>query len=208
MSRKHIVTELLGIQGWEVEPGAIRIEGTTVRIGIRRQKGRGYCCGVCGTKYLWPHDGPCRRAVRDFPVWGRQTFLEFDEYRVRCDKCGTHVEAFDWIEACQRQTLRYERYVAELCNILPVLDVADWEGLDKNTVYRLDRKWLKRREAQRQKHPVRYLGIDEISLRKGWKYATLFYDLERREVLGVSLLVTGDPSVDSCVVGANGPVGR
>jgi len=33
-----------------------------------------------------------------------------------------------------------------LCDILPVMDVVDLEGLDKNTVYRLDRKWLKRRK--------------------------------------------------------------
>lgn len=183
MSQNHIVTDLLGIQGWEVE--GIQIVGETVRISIRRKRGHGYCCCGCGTRYLWPHDGPSRRMVRDFPVWGRRTFLEFDEYRVRCQKCGTHVEAVDWIEPCQRQTLRYERYVAGLCDVLPVMDVVDLEGLDKNTVYRLDRKWLKRREEQRQNHPVRYLGIDEISLRKGWRYATLFYDLERREVIGL-----------------------
>lgn len=95
------------------------------------------------------------------------------------------MEGLDWIEPCQRQTLRYERYVAGLCDVLPVMDVVELEGVDKNTVYRLDRKWLRRREEQRVMHPVRYLGIDEISLRKGHKYATVFYDLERREVIGM-----------------------
>lgn len=136
-------------------------------------------------QYLWPHDGPTRRVVRDFPVWGRRTFVVFDEYRVRCDKCGTLVEGMDWIEPCQRQTVRFERYLAELCNILPVMDVVDLEGLDRNTVYRLDCKWLKRREEQRQNHPVVHLGIEEISLREGWRYATLFYDLDRRQVIGL-----------------------
>jgi transposase len=185
MSRKHIVTDLLGIQGWEVEPEGVRIEGEAVWISIRRQSGHGYRCRGCGGVYMWPHDGPWRRTVRDFPVWGRRTFLEFDEYRVRCEACGTHVEALEWGEPCQRQTLRYERYVAGLCDILPVMDVVDLEGLDKNTVYRLDRKWLQRREQHRLAHPVRYLGLDEIALRKGHKYATVFYDLERREVLGL-----------------------
>jgi transposase len=72
-----------------------------------------------------------------------------------------------------------------LCGILPALDVAELEGLDKGTVYRIDRKWLKARESLRQDKPVRYLGIDEIAIRKGQRYATVFYDLERREVIGL-----------------------
>ena len=185
MSRKDVVTDLLGIQGWEVEPEGIVRDDTSVRISIRRGAGHGYRCRGCKTAYLYAHDGPWRRVVRDFPVWGRKTFLEFDEYRVRCRTCGTHAEHLEWLEPCQRQTKRYERYIASLCNYLPVLDVVELEGVDKNTVYRLDRKWLERRAEQREHHPVRHLGIDDIALRKGHRYATLFYDLERREVLGL-----------------------
>lgn len=94
------------------------------------------------------------------------------------------MEALDWIEPWERQTLRHERYVSVLCGLMPALDVAALGGLDKNTVYRSNCKWLSRREALRWEKPVRYLGLDEIAVRKGHKYATLFYDLERREVLG------------------------
>jgi transposase len=95
------------------------------------------------------------------------------------------VEALDWIGPHQRQTLRYEKYVVHLCDLLPVLDVAELEGLDKGTVYRLDRQWLERREAARPPIRVRYLGIDEIAIRKGQRYATVFYDLESKEVLAL-----------------------
>jgi transposase len=91
----------------------------------------------------------------------------------------------DWVEPYARHTVRYQKYVAGLCDMLPALDVAEWEGLHKSVVYRIDKKWLQRREERREERPVRHLGIDEISLRKGHRYATVFYDLERKEVIGL-----------------------
>jgi transposase len=39
---------------------------------------------------------------------------------------------------------------------------------------------LKRRAATRAKAPVRVVGIDDWSWRKGWTYGTIIVDLERR----------------------------
>jgi transposase len=185
MSHRQIITDLLGLQGWEVVDNGIRLEGDSVVVSIRRRPGSGYRCRGCGQMFLFCHDHLETRRVRDFPVWGRRCYLEFTEARVHCPQCGVLVEALDWLDAQQRQTLRYERYVARLCDILPALDVAELDGLDKGTVYRIDRKWLTLREKARTSRPVRYLGIDEIALHKGHRYATVFYDLERREVIGM-----------------------
>lgn len=185
MSQHQSIADLLGLQGWEVVDNGVRMEGESVVVSIRRRAGSGYGCRGCGQMFLFCHDHLETRRVRDFPVWGRRCYLEFTEARVKCPRCGVRVEALDWIAPQQRQTLRYERYIASLCDILPGLDVAEMEGLDKGTVYRLDRKWLKVREQTRTQRPVRYLGIDEIALHKGHRYATVFYDLERREVIGM-----------------------
>jgi transposase len=68
---------------------------------------------------------------------------------------------------------------------MPVTDAAQLEGLDKNTLYEIDRKWLERREALRPQREVKRLGIDETAVRKGHRYATVFYDPDRREVIGM-----------------------
>jgi transposase len=184
MSRKNLINGLLGLQGWEVMEEEVVLGEEEVVIPIVRGQGESCCCRECGQAFLWAYDHLASRRVRDFPIWGRRCWLEFAPARVDCPRCGVHVEGLDWIEARERQTLRYERYVAALCELMPALDVASLEGLDKNTVYRIDRKWLGRRAELRQQRPVRYLGIDEIAIRKGHRYATLFYDLERREVIG------------------------
>jgi len=176
---------LLGIQGWEVVPDGVRIEGERVVVAIRRRAGRGYRCGRCGTGVLFAYDHEPVRQIRDLPLWGRPCWLEVQLARVDCPCCGVTVEAVEWVEPYARQTLRYERYLAQLCGIMPVLDVAELEGVDKNTVYRVDRKWLARRAELRESRPVRHLGIDEIAIKKRHRYATVFYDLDRREVLGL-----------------------
>jgi transposase len=184
MSQYERISELLGLQGFEVVENGMEIGETEVVVTVARREGTLYRCSGCGQGFLFAYDHVPTRRVRDFPVWGRRCWIEFTPARVDCPACGVHVEGLDWLEPRERQTLRYERYISVLCELMPALDVAELEGLDKNTVYRIDRKWLSRRETLRAAKPVRYLGIDEIAVRKGHRYATLFYDLHRREVIG------------------------
>lgn len=183
MSQKSLWTDLLGIQGWNIAD--VMEEEVCVVARLARRPGTGYRCSRCGEGCLFAYDSRLSRRIRDFPIWGRRFYLEVELMRVNCPNCGVVIEGLDWLEPSARQTLRYEKYVAGLCDLLPALDVADWEGLDKGTVYRIDKKWLQRREAQREEHMIRFLGIDEIALRKGHRYATVFYDLERKEVVGL-----------------------
>lgn len=184
MSETKVINQLLGIEGWEIRPDGIDILDDVVIIKIRPVAGNSHFCH-CGRGALFVYDHQPVRRVRDFPVFGRKCFLEFEPARIDCSNCGVVVEKLDWLDRNERQTLRYGRYVAALCNILPVLDVADLEGLNKNKVYRIDRKWLLLREQERQIQPVKNLGIDEIALRKGHVYATVFYDLDKHEVIGL-----------------------
>lgn len=185
MSRRSLFTDLLGIQGWEVEPDGIGLENGAVIVKIRRRPGDGFRCGQCGEGLLFAYDRYEPRRIRDFPMWGRPCYLEAELVRVDCPKCGVVIEGLEWLERWARHTQRYEKYVAHLCDLLPVTDVAALEGLNKNAVYRIDKKWLQRRHERMEDRLVKYLGIDEIAVKKNHRYATLFYDLERREVIGV-----------------------
>jgi hypothetical protein len=55
--------------------------------------------------------------------------------------------------------MKFERLIAAFCEILPVTDVAEQFSLNKKAVYRIDRKWMALRAAQREEHPVRYLNV-------------------------------------------------
>lgn len=188
MSGDHQSTWILGLQGWVVARGGVRLEGETLVLRVEHAPGTGYRCSRCGEGVLFAYDHLEPRRIRDFPWAGRPCALEVSLARVECPAChATAVEAPGWVEPYGRQTERYERYVAGLCSLMPATDVAELEGLDKTTVYRIDKKWLERREARRPERPVTRMGIDEIAIRRGQKYATVFYDLERREVIAMTL---------------------
>lgn len=190
MSNKEItLTSLLGIQGWNVKNIRYKeddIMGKDVVVTIERDSDNFYVCSECGASYFIRYDTLPPRLIKDFPIWGRKTYLELSFARVYCEQCKKVViEKLPFIEKYQRITLRYELYVAQLCDLLPIVDIKDLEELNKDMIYKIDRKWLERRKALRENKPVRLLGIDEIAIKKGHKYATVFYDLERKEVIGL-----------------------
>jgi len=188
MSADHQSTWILGLQGWVVANQGVRLEDGTLVLRVEHAPGSGYHCRRCGAGVLFAYDHLPPRRIRDFPWAGHPCELEVTLARVACPACrAIAVEAAEWVEPYARQTERYARYVAGLCSLMPVTDVADLEGLDKTTVYRIDKQWLERRAALRPDHPVTRLGIDEIAIRKGQRYATVFYDLDRREVVGMVL---------------------
>ena len=188
MSVDHQSTWILGLQGWVVARKGVRLDGPTLVLSVDHAPSHGYRCSRCGESVLFAYDHLAPRRIRDFPWAGRPCELEVTLARVQCPTChAVAVEAAEWVETYSRQTERYERYVAGLCSLMPATDVAELEGLDKTTVYRIDKKWLERRDALRPDHPVTRMGIDEIAIRKGQRYATVFYDLDRREVIGMTL---------------------
>lgn len=189
MSRRDVSTVILGLQGWEIMDQGMVVDQETedLTIHIVATMGTGYRCSRCGAGMLFAYDHMETRHIRDFPWAGRRCDLELTLARVDCPTCGVAVEGLSWLEPSARHTLRYEKYVARLCSLMPATDVAEMEGLDKSTVYRIDKKWLERREELRPSHPVERMGIDEIAIRKGQRYATVFYDLDRREVIGMVL---------------------
>ena len=186
MSEKNQSTQILGLQGWDVLKNGVREEDGALIISIVHAPATGFFCSKCGTGVLIAYDYMETRLIRDFPWAGRPCRLEVTLARVKCPAChAIAVESIEWVEPHSRHTARYERYVARLCSLMPATDVADLEGLDKTTVYRIDKKWLERRDALRPDHTVTRMGIDEIAIRKGQRYATVFYDLDRREVIGM-----------------------
>ena len=185
MSLIKVCTDILQIQGWEIQAGEVRLESEAIIIPIRRKRRVGCRCSRCGQGTLFIHEHTSVRRIQDTPWAGKRVFLEVSLARVDCPDCGVVIEGLDWVRPWSRNTVKFELLIATFCDILPVTDVARQFGLNRNTVYRIDRYWLERRAAQREEKPVRYLGIDEIALKKGHRYATVFYDLERREVIGM-----------------------
>ncbi len=183
------VTEFLG--GWEgyrvgfarrreASPGA---SGPRILIELIREPGPMVCSG-CGRAYNQYHDWE-ERSVLDVPVLDAETELLIQRFRVACPSCGPKVEHLPWLDKYARVTNRLAASVARLCRVLPVKHVAEFYGLGWDAVKRIDKAWLKATLPEPDLTALEFLAMDEFAVKRGHRYATIFVEPHRKEVLWV-----------------------
>jgi len=120
------------------------------------------------------------RKIRDLSCGDARIYLGVELRRVDCRRCGkVKQEKLDWIAANPFYTKRFAYYVGRKCRGMTVRDVARELKLDWHTVKSLDKQYMK---EQLRRNPVvapGVIGIDEISVRKGYTYRIVVSDLER-----------------------------
>lgn len=111
--------------------------------------------------------------------------LQLQQRRLRCDGCNAvRAEAHDFVEPSARVTNRLARYIAALCEKLPLSDVARHLELDWKLVKRCDKAVLEREYSGTDNTGLRLLAVDEISLKKGHhQYMTVVLDYDSGRVV-------------------------
>ena len=95
-------------------------------------------------------------------------------------------ELLSWLEPKRRQTLAYEMTIFEAVKKSSRKQVALQEGLSESTVFEIFKRQTKASLKTAKKQDIHYLGVDELSIRKGHKnYALVLSDIERRCVVAV-----------------------
>lgn len=177
------ITQALGLQQWFVET-VTRLASGALQLRVQRRLPQ-HTCSRCGTKTLSGYDHEIRQ-LRDLPMSGTVVYLLVPQWRILCRNCKAVVtEAMDLCDPGQVLTKRYEQYIAQLCELMPLQAVADLEGLSWSTVVRIDRKYLQWRKQAYEIGDVRQLCIDEVAYRKGHCYVTVISDLQTRRVVWV-----------------------
>jgi transposase len=107
--------------------------------------------------------------------------------RVECLSCHRVRQVrIGFAEERRRHTRSFERYVLELSRSMTILDVARHLGVSWDLIKDIQRRYLHRRFSRPRLRDVRFLAIDEISVRKGWRYMTVVLDLESGAVVHVA----------------------
>lgn len=163
-----------GVKGPEAE----------VWLELLPRSGHALVCGHCGGAADRVHD-MAERWVRDLPILGAQTHLLVWRRRVACPRCGVKLEALAWLEPYDRVTKRLAESIGRMCAILPVKHVADYYGLDRKTVKRLDKRYLTRTLGPVDLSGVEEIVMDEFAIQKGHRYATVVVDAATKRVLWV-----------------------
>ncbi len=183
------VTEVLG--GWEgYRVGFARRcasgqggSGPHILIELIREPGPMVCSG-CGRACSRYHDWE-ERCIRDLPILDAETELLVQRFRVACPSCGPKVERLSWLDKYSRVTKRLAASVARLCRVLSIKHVAEFYGLGWDAVKAIDKAWLKATLAEPDWSTLEFLAIDEFAVKRGHRYATIFVEPHRKEVLWV-----------------------
>ena len=142
-------------------------------------------CGVCRQRCRKVHSMRRTREWRDLSMRKLALKLRYRPRRVKCPRCGVRVEDFPWAKPWARVTTALANAVAVLARELSWQGTARQYGLDWKSVASIVRRAVDYGLRHRQRPPVRVIGIDEVSRRKGQVYLTVVYDLERRVLLWV-----------------------
>ena len=168
-------------------PEVREIEGG-LEVQVERLDKRPLRCGECGLEVKATRGRlPRERRWRDLSMRTDTVWIIYRPWRVACPRCGgVRVERVPWAPRFSRVTTALACAVAWLAKKLSWKEVAEHFRLNWKTVATTIR-WVVHYGLQhRRRKPLHVLGIDEVSRKKGHTYVTLFYDLERGELLWMS----------------------
>jgi transposase len=181
------LTQLLGLLGLVVTEYALEKQsnGDVLHLFCQHEH-EVALCSRCDELSVAVHDTE-ERCVRHLAVWGKRTFVHFVARRFECAHCRKpFTETLTWIEGKRRQTQAFELHVYQRCQQTDQASVAEAEHLHPTTVKDIFYRLAKRAERRHQRDRVRWLGIDEISLKKGHQqFAMVLSDLQRHRVIAV-----------------------
>lgn len=181
MTVASLVRKTLGLKNHSVKK-VIEKDGRVV-VSLDRIKRRLLPCSVCGS-FERVKDRLPERSWRHVPLWGIEVELRYRPCRVRCSCCeAIKVEKIPWtlgkssishpliiVLATWSRLLAWD-VVAKLYGVSWSMVIS---AVDAAVAYGLEQRDLKK---------LRFIGVDEISRRRGHIYHTNVYDLETKTLV-------------------------
>jgi transposase len=136
-------------------------------------------CDTAGPGY----DTLKERQWKHVPIWGIPVKLVYKPRRVKCDSCGIKEELIPWSQGKSPLSIQLSVFLATWAKELAWQVVGRLFGFHWNTVRKAVKDVVDYGLKHREINKVLYIGVDEISRRKGHIYHTQVYDLKEKRLL-------------------------
>ncbi len=185
--RKQVCKTLLALQGYSADQ---IIEGTyqtypCIEVHVRKEdEPRCPACGIVGTVY----DHRVRKILHA-SISCRPVVLVLTLRRINCAQCGVKTEQQDIAEGLNRHSKDFGNKVLQFTLRSDNASVARIFGVDRSTIYRIDKIELSKLEkGYRGRVPnVDQIAIDEIGYKRRHKYATVITNHEDGRVIDLTM---------------------
>ena len=178
-----LFTTALGLQPpWHV--AKVELNTAKRRIDFEvEHTGKRAACPACGVEHQLIHDR-VRRSWRHLDFFQFEAWLHAEVPRVQCSGCGKTTQLpVPWAREGSGFTLLFEALSLSLCREMPVRQAANLLRVAPKRVWRRVEHYVQVARAQDDMAGVRYVGIDETSVKRGHAYITVVHDLEAKRLL-------------------------
>jgi len=177
----------LGLSGaWKVSAVTLELAAKRVEVEIGYDLSQPMDCPECG-KSCAHYDHREMREWRHLDTMQFETVLRCEVPRCNCPEHGVKTLRTPWAGKGSRFTLLFESFAIDVLQACSSVNAAaELMGLSWHQVNEIKRRAVARGLERRESAPVKNLGIDEKSFRKGHNYVSLMTDLDRSRVLEVA----------------------
>ncbi|ABC77042.1 ISL3 family transposase [Syntrophus aciditrophicus] len=140
-------------------------------------------CPKCGQrKFIFK--GQKTRSFHLGPMGRKRCFLVLSLHRIKCNTCDTlWWPDLPFMVGKHRFARSFALIVLDLLRFGTIRWVADYLGVGWDMIKEIHKLKLQRLYRNIPLHKVRYIGIDEFSIRKGHEYMTTVMDLSEGRIL-------------------------
>lgn len=140
-------------------------------------------CPQCGDYHHNFKEQKTRR-IRTVPIGTKRCFIEINTHRLECKKCKYRWwPKFSFVAGLRRMTKVFTEYLVSMMKLGTIKAVAEFTGVSWDTVKDIHKEHLQKKYRSVEYAKLRYLGIDEFSIKKGHEYMTVVVDLETGRIV-------------------------
>jgi transposase len=181
----ELYRQILGITDpWSVSEVKLDVGAQRVDVWVTHAEGVRFACPTCGTE-LPGYDHAEARSWRHLDTCQFQTFLHAQTPRVQCPTHGVVQARVPWAEPRSRFTLLFERLAIDVLKSCSLTAAGRLLDLSWDEAWGIMERAVARGQERKAPTRMRYVGVDEKSIRKGHRYHTLVVDLETSTVEAV-----------------------
>jgi len=140
-------------------------------------------CPCCGDDENLSKGSKVRK-LRMAPLGIKMSFLLVELHRLQCSNCRhTWWPPLPFAKPKKRITLSFEKYVIELMRFATIEHVSKFLGVSWCLIKNIHKAYLQQEYQYPALETIRFIGVDEFSIRKGHEYMTIFINLETGEII-------------------------